>query len=344
MKINLFKTDKLEQQQNFIKEKLQLPSEVALQLAYDSTHGLNELTRSLAQLHPHKKSLAVLGAQPPDLQRLISGFAADGFLIQELPVSFSNPDPLALETAFGKLKKDTLFILGSFLEPLTGVYYPFDFVRLHAPQRNMFSVIYFSPDSLSLGMPVPQNSWEGFVLDPLWNEPHSLSLVLKGERCQGESLFWGKPQFTDAAVQSLAKRLEAISLSANQELPGGDKNKSFVTAFEQRMAKELPVVTRVSDQTPRLFNRAVLFVEGVNGDSLSERLTRLGFFCQSGASCGWNDPHLNNWLPRMGFSEEKVQISIIIPLETLETTDFEKVFSNAVHELRNVSNYQSGLK
>ncbi|MDZ4677574.1 MAG: hypothetical protein SGI74_08695 [Oligoflexia bacterium] len=337
MKINLYPFEKLEQHKFNLREKLHIPENVQIEVALDLVHGLNELTRSVAQLHPHKISIAILGPQPQPIKDIIKGFSTEGFVIQELPVSFMNPDEKPLAEAWEKLKKDTLFVLGSAVEPLTGCIYPFEWIRREAPKKNIFSLMYYSPDALKKKFILPSTPWEGIVADPLWDEEHTLSLVLKGERCQGEGLLWGVVHFSEEGIKLLGDTL----MSGRGEESSQTEDKTLVQRFEKDLSKSLNnTVVLLPDACARIFDRAVLFINGVNGDALLHKLKELGFETMTGAACSWNSPYLNNWLPPTGISIEMVQTSLIVPLKTLHNAAFSTQLLKCVSELRKISNFK----
>jgi hypothetical protein len=330
MKINLHSFEKGEGQIQKLRQKIKLPSTTQLQIALDPVHGLNELTRSLANLHPHKRSIAVLGAQPPPLAEVLKGFAGEGFAVQDLPISFMAPDEGALNAAWEKLKKDTLFVVGSLAEPLTGALYPWAWAKKPAEAKGIFTVTYVSKDAMGKALN-PQGPWESQVIDPLWGEAHRLNLVLKGDRCQGDSLLWGTPEFSDEAIESLLNNLEST----------GSENPKLVKSFETQVAKSLGESARfLSPDVSRLFDRSVIFIVGVNGEALSHALKEDGFETFTGAACAWDSPHLNNWLPQCGISAEMVQGSLIIPVQALGQKEFQQRLLERVSALRKISGFQ----
>ncbi len=331
MRINISKFERLEDQKTKLKAALKVSGDVQVEIAYDGVHALNELTRSIAQLHPHKRSIAVLGAQPPPVFGLLKGFVSEGFSVQEIPFSFMGFDEKALIESWEKLKKDTLFVLGSVIEPLTGGIYPFDWIRREAPKKNIFSLMYMSSDALKLGPIVPASPWESVIIDPLWDQSQTLALILKGERSQGERLIWGEARFSNESVEKLESRLCE---------PLESQDRSTVLDFEKKVMEYFKSTVRSLDrQCPRVFDRAVLFISGVNGESLMHALNEKSFDVGSGASCAWDSPHFNRWLPKLGVSEEMVQTSILIPLKTLKKPGlFENLVEN-INKLRKLSGF-----
>jgi cysteine sulfinate desulfinase/cysteine desulfurase-like protein len=83
----------------------------------------------------------------------------------------------------------------------------------------------------------------------------------------------------------------------------------------------------------------VLFIKGVDGESLSTRLSSQGFKSYSSAACAWNDHQVNLWLPRLGIDAEKVQSSVFIPLSTLKLSGIKEALVKLVGELRKISGF-----
>lgn len=336
MKINLHPFGKLEAQQKDFRDKVTLPSEVRLDLAHGIVHGLNDLTRSIAGLHPHKMSIAVLGAQPTPVREVVTGFAGQGYAVQELPVSFAKPDEGLLKEAWEKLKKDTLFVVTSAIEPLTGAVYPYEWIRGIAPQKNIFTLISMPSDALKRGLIIPASPFEGIVADPLWGEDDRLVVVLKGERCQGDRLFWGEPHFSDRALHNIENKLMELQKSGGLNK---DEDKNLVLEFEKKMTAELTPVDYLGAGVERLYDRAVLFIPGVNGEAVMHGLKDGGYEVFTAAACAWNSPHLNPWLPKLGFAPELVESSVIIPVTTLKKVGFAEKLVEVVRHLRKISGF-----
>jgi cysteine sulfinate desulfinase/cysteine desulfurase-like protein len=331
MKINLSRFEETQTARRGLFERLKLPREVRLDLAFDAVHALNELTRSLADLHPHKRSIAILGAQPSPLAEIAIQFASQGFNVQAIPVSFTMHDEHALQTAWAALKKDTLFVLSSVVEPLTGALYPIEWLRTEAFKKNIFTLLYQSQDSLSHGLLTPQNAFEGICADPLWGETSGLTLLLKGERCLGDKLLWGEPRFEIKAIETLEKALL-------KPLETSKENKKTVLDFESKVREEFGSTANfLGDGVDRLYDRAVLFFDGVGGDSLVHDLEKNKIQAFTGAACAWNSPNLNSWLPQLGINQAWVQSSLILPLKELEKPAILKTLFEKVAALKEIS-------
>jgi cysteine sulfinate desulfinase/cysteine desulfurase-like protein len=331
MKINLSRFEETQVARKGLFERLKLPKDVRLDLAFDAVHALNELTRSLADLHPHKRSVAILGAQPSPIAEIAVQFASQGFNVQHIPVSFTHYDEAGLQTAWAALKKDTLFVLTSVVEPLTGALYPVEWLRSEAIKKNIFTLLYQSPDSLGRGLITPQNAFEGICADPLWGQTSALTLLIKGERCGGEKLLWGEPRFEIEAIKSLEK-----SLLNSLDSKGEDKE--IVLAFENKLKAKLGAsVHFLGEDTERLYDRAVVFTEGASGDSLIYELSKSKIEAFTGAACAWDNPNLNSWLPQLGISQDWVQTSLILPLAEVKKATTLNILVESVTALRKIS-------
>jgi hypothetical protein len=223
------------------------------------------------------------------------------------------------------------------VEPFTGGLYPVDWLRAEAAKKNIFSLIYQSPDSLNHGLIVPENPFEGVCADPLHAKPNGLCLILKGERCKGERLFWGEPVYEISNIEELEK----VLLSPLQQ---NAESKKDIQDFEKSVMREIKGVHSLGAHVGRLYDRAVLFIDGVGGDSLVEELKRSYFLSYTAAACAWNSPHLNAWLPGLGIMNSWVQSSLIVPLSETKKGSFQAQLSEKISKLRKISGYQVGEK
>ncbi len=338
MRLDLEHFETLEKQTAQVRETLHLPSEMRLDLALDSTHALNDLLRGLANLFPHKRSIARFGALPSPLQEVVRGFAREGFTVQEIPVNLKAPSKEAADAAMATLKKDTLFIAASFATPLLGALYPVEWVRSHCASKQMFFIGYGPSAFWERGLLIPQTPFEAFVYEPDL-DIGSLAFWIGGERLHGENLFWGKPHFKWAHVEALKKYIKDHQVAH-------DENEKIQTVdnFELGFAREVPGVSSLlqhGDKKNRLYDRAVLSVFGCDGSALTELLSKKGYDVYSAAACHWGTPHLNNWMAGSGFSPEEIQSSLFIASDVLEKASFKVDLIEAVRYLRGISGYQA---
>ena len=204
-----------------------------------------------------------------------------------------------------------------------------------------------SPDALLRGTIVPATPFEGIVMDPLWDDPTSIVAILRGERCQGERLFWGEPHFSDEALKKLEERIMASTslgaISSEQRVAPASEDRAAVKDFENNIYQRLgSSVNLIGSNCRRYYDRAVLFISGVNGEALSHALAKSGFETFTSAACAWNSPHLNQWLPKLGLTPESVESALIIPLKTLNQETFEEILVSTIKEFQKLSDTARG--
>ncbi len=345
MEIDLEPFERVEELKSLVREKLSLPANVALDLATDRLHALNDLTRGIADLNPHKRSIVTLGTLPPPLRDVAKGFAKLGYVVQEIKVNLRYPTTAEnyaeqMNEQINALKKDTLFVLGCEIEPITGLFYPWKSVTELLLKKNIFLVNYFSPASLHAGLRLPTNGLEAFVIDPLIG---GNSFVLKGERVVTESLLWGENFFTESDLLTACAELHTDVISVHQ-------NESAILAFESEVkvgiskdgksaGADSSLIEILPRQCERLFDRAVFFVKGVNGDALVNELTNhLGVGSSTTSdSVFWHDPHLNTWLPSLGFNLDDARTCIALSFAVTQNPHAGEVLLTAIAKLQKIS-------
>ncbi len=318
MIINYQAFEKNEPLKQLVKDNFKLNDSVKIDLFSNSLVALNDITRGIADLHPHKRSIATLGALPPPLREIIRGFAKQGFVVQEIPWSMAVPageQKINMISFLDTLKKDTLFVLGCDIEPFTGAYFPWNLIKDDLFKRGIFSINYQSPASLKSGLKSPMTGMEAVVVDPLWGATESISFVIKGERCAGEPLMWGDAVFSRKVI---LKAFEIIKSASHF----GHHEENIILNFERALKAMLgDSIGILPLACQRLYDRAVIFAHGAGGDSIVKVLAEKGVMSSTADACFWDEPHMNSWLPKLGLTLEDAQSSVIIPLEEIKKNE-----------------------
>lgn len=326
MKINISEFEKIEKLKLKARTLLNIPEHIKIEFNLDSSHALNEACRGIADLHPHKKSIATLGALPAPLNQIAKEFAKQGFVVQKLSVDLKKTpeeQKTTLISELASLKKDTLFVLSAHVEPVTGAFYPLDLIRNEILNKNLFLIYYQSPTSLLDSFKIPQHPLECGIYDPLWGREIGTSLMLKGERCTFEPLMWSESVLCEANIESLCEKIKA-------SIKKGYFEERILLDFEIKVKNEFEdTVSILPMSVQRVNDRAVFFVTGVNGDALAKEMVSLGFECSTADADFWGDPKLNAWLPLIGFSVSEAQTSFVISVESIQKPEaFEKLCSS----------------
>lgn len=334
------KFEALEKQRNQLRSVLKLSDSLRLELAFDSTHAINDLARGLANLFPHKRSLAKLGHLPSPLSEVIKGFATEGFAIQEIPVNLKSFDEGQAEAAFASLKKDTLFVLGSFQASPLDSLYPTKWLREKCREKQLFFLAQVSSEFLSHRSVLPETPFEAFVYNP-GLATTNIHFWIGGERCQGESLLWGKPHFENSAFLSLKSALPELFERAKVQAVQNKNAEKTIFDFESRVVGKIPGAKALlpPNGVGRLWNRASLSFEGCDGSALVSMLEKKGYDVLTLSACFSESPHLPQWLVDSGFSASELQSSLLVNLETLSKSGFLDDLSEIVNYLRKMSGH-----
>lgn len=331
MKINVTQFEAIEKIKESVRQALGIPGNLNIEFGLDGLHAVNELSRSIADMHPHKRSIAVLGAQPPPIQEVAKNFAKQGYSVQEISFEFGDEAKMksALVAKIDTLKKDTLFVLTSDVEPITGLVYPTDLVQEILAQKSIYLLWYQSQASLQNGLKLPQNPLQAGIADAFY-ERQGLSLIVKGERVTGEKLLWGDLRLSEEAIQTLTAEIKRLKDEPSE--------KKEVENFEKNLQQKLKdSVKLLPKECPRIFDRAVFFTKGVNGDAMAHMLVQAGLEASTSDSCYWQDPHLNQWLPKLGFTQEDSQSCTVLAAKNLRDSQTISKVSDVILKLQKIS-------
>lgn len=111
-------------------------------------------------------------------------------------------------------------------------------------------------------------------------------------------------------IWSFGEMAQKISL-VSEKYP---KIQALRDYFEDRVLKEIPLVTITSKLAPRLPNTSSLVLKGVDGETLLMSLDLKGFAVSTGAACSSGSPEPSPGLIAIGLSREEAQSSLRISL------------------------------
>jgi hypothetical protein len=269
------------------------------------TFALNEVTRGLARLFPHRRSIAYIQGCGPYFEPLMKFFSAEGFSQQAL--AFGDLKKLDwIET----LKKDTLFVLLADDDPLTGQLFETAEIRQALEAKKIFSIV------SSHAVHVYRATWE---LSPysvrVLSGGGQFALSLLGERSQKiEPLLFGPADWAVGLLEKVEpffdfrKEDQAAILDFESAGPGGG------SAF-------------FSSTTPRLFDRAAIYWKDMDGEALVHELaldlkvslvipgqeSRL----ETASLCRWKGIRTLQWLAEQGVDAETARGLVLIAKELI---------------------------
>jgi hypothetical protein len=278
---------------------------LSFDLFLDPVHAINDISRGLAEMHPHKRSIAILGGVPEPLHSVARGFAKSGYSVQEIKVNMLAPySEQNFSEQIAQLKKDTLFVLGSAIEPITGLIYPWNSVREELLKKSIFLVKYFNAESLLLGHPLPLSELEAFIFNT-----GTPTLAARGARCKIDPLLWGRSNFLrDQVLRACERFLKSGHYGHHEE--------NYIVDFEKEIQAQDSRVELLPFWQQRVSDRAVFFIKQVNGDAfvkfLLEVAPEFASEITTADSVFWNNPHSPQWMTSLGFSPHHARSSVIL--------------------------------
>jgi hypothetical protein len=256
------------------------------------TFGINEVTRGLARLFPHRRSIAYIQGCGPYFDPLVTFFSAEGYSLQALPFTHLQQSDW-IET----LKKDTLLVLFSEDDPLTGQIFEIEKFQTALELKRIFTV------SVSHSAHLYRPRWN---VAPYWarilsgGSKYCLSLL--GDRASKlENLLFGPPDWIQIATNSFSDTLELREEAQNA-----------VESFEALCpAGGKPFFTR---GTARLFDRAAIYWEDMDGEAFIHGLAQVLKIplnvpgienrLETASLCRWKGLRSMQWLTEQGVSAE----------------------------------------
>ena len=267
-------------------------------------HALFEATHGLARLFSHKKTIAFVGHSEPFVEAISNGFMEEGYHVKRVSEDEA-ADPSAAWLA--PILNDLIFVVFSTDDPITGRLFNRDPINEALKDKRIFRIsIVHTPRYLShaLSRPAP------FKLR-LLSHSQGLATIVAGERFRVHPLLASRlPWPIDTVVPDMA-------LIPPEEI---ERQKSAILAFETKLPWGFKPYFKAGEL--RVFDRAVIFHERIDGSALAEvlagdrgvKLAGLGLpaMLESTSPCRWSDVRFTDWLLARGEREEVVRGLLLV--------------------------------
>ncbi len=269
------------------------------------TFALNETTRGLARLFPHRRSIAYIQGCGPYFEPLMRYFSAEGFSLQAM--AFNELKKLDW---IEQLKKDTLFVLLSDDDPLTGQLFETSEIRKALEAKKIFSIV------SSHAAHSYRSTWD---LSPycarVLSGETQFSLSLLGERAAKiEPLLFGPADWAVGLLDKVEPFFNSRSEDQNIVLDFEKTNPGSASAF-------------FTSETARLFDRAAIYWKDMDGEALVHELaldlkiplvmpgreSRL----ETASLCRWKGIRTLGWLAEQGIDAETARGLVLISKELI---------------------------
>ncbi|MEQ1876643.1 MAG: hypothetical protein ABL958_08350 [Bdellovibrionia bacterium] len=271
------------------------------------TFALNEVTRGLARLFPHRRSIAYVQGCGPYFEPLMKYFSAEGFSLQAVPFT-QLKSPAWLET----LKKDSLFVLLSDDDPLTGQLFETAEIQAALEAKKIFSIL------TSHAAHNYRETWSmsPYLVRVLSGGPQ-FALSLLGDRAAKiEPLLFGPADW----VTGLAEKAEAFFAVKSED-------RDVVRDFEN--ARPGSAALFFSEETPRLFDRAALYWTDMDGEAFVHELAmalKVSLLIPGSESrietaslCRWKGMKTLSWLNEQGIQADVSRGLVLIARDLIDS-------------------------
>jgi hypothetical protein len=291
--------------------------------AFDNAqHGLFEITRGLAKLFSHKKTVAIASGQDPMFDSIAVALSEEGYQVKAL----SADDLKSPETVLAELMNELLFVLVAEDDAMTGKLFDVAPLQAALKDKRVFRIVVSHASFRARAQRKP----EFYEVRILSCRPDR-ALVLAGDRCRIEPsvaplLSW--PNDSDATIdadiaalgEGRLTELESSVLAFEADLPAG-----FETYFE--------------DSDERFFDRSAVYHPEFDGYAVASELAKeVGWGAVDSTSpCRWESPRLAEWLMRRGESEEKIRGLVMIDANVIDDS-FAQKLDRIATKLRTMQN------
>lgn len=310
--------------------RAQLPSQLQdpalqVQIYRGYQHALYEAAHGLARLFSHKKTIALLEGAEPALESIASTFSEDGYHVKRV-----SPGDLA---DFAKwlepIQTDLLFVLYAVDDPVTGMLSRLDAMNDVLKDKRVFRLaLVHSPSSFAgvfTDRPAP------FKVRVL-SLAEDRALILAGER------FRIHPMLAERLPWAM---LESSIITCDVKPRDLSQSKAAILDFESRLPAGFKAYFSPTESS-RLFDRAVIFHEGLDGSAVIEMLGEILSLpitsLEATSPCRWNQPRFTDWLLARGEKPEVIRGLLMIDASQISP----KLLQALEESARRIESLQTG--
>ncbi|HEX4923916.1 MAG TPA: hypothetical protein VFV50_07515 [Bdellovibrionales bacterium] len=324
MKVDLPASDTLKSLRAEIAARLapKVPEKHDFRIHPSLSFAINEVTRGLARLFPHRRSISMIQGCGPYFDPLMSYFSAEGYSLQTLPFS-SLQSTDWIET----LKKDTLFVLLSADDPLTGQLFETEAIQNLLEQKKIFSIV-VSHAVHAYRPQWPSAPYKVHVL----SGGSRFALSVLGERAlKIEALLFGPADWAAGLGQELDSFFEVKT-----------EDRELVLRFEASgWGGSTPFFAR---EAKRVYDRAAIFWGDMDGEAMIHELAAALQIpllvpgqesqLETASLCRWKGLKTLNWLTEQGVASEVSRGLVLISKNLLSDKLGEQIDKTRAHILK----------
>lgn len=267
-----------------------------------------QVLRSLSDVQMVKKSIGVLTFSDPILHPLGARWMREGFKVK----NFKSLEAEAILSWIEENKKSLLCMVASEVDLVTGEIFVLDFLKDKLQELEIPLIL------LQTGPRFLRGDAQDKVISLYQARPN----FVIGR--YSEKLKMGL-QLQEYSVQPF-QRLAALLASLDKEIENQTVIQSFEASLQLWGTAFFPM-----EKTTRLFDRAVIVLNGVRGVALAQMLPQLESYFVS--ACNLGSLKYFTWLHEQGVSAEQMANLLIVPLKSM-TPDLPKILKDGYLEIQ----------
>ena len=271
-------------------------------------HAVSEITKAIAKLFTHKKTIAIVQGVDQSFGPVAVQFSEEGFVVKNI-----TREEAAKPETWSALIEELLFVLVCNDDPITARLYPFDGSAFTG--KRVFQ-IHMCHESQRWG-PVTRPAPFGVQI---WSLSSDRSLMVAGERCKiqpqlAPNIFWRAE--SDQEITASLIPMTAADLSAREKM---------VREFESNLPAGFKAYFGANE--PRLFDRTVIYHPDYDGSAIIDELAvnmqisikRAGETSpfETTSACRWESPRFIDWLISRGETEATTRGLVIVSSDLID--------------------------
>ncbi len=278
-------------------------------------HAITEITRGLAQLYAHKKTIAIVSSVDPAFEPIAVAFSQDEFQVKMI-----TPEQAKDSSMWTALADELLFVLASEDDPITGKITDLSALNETLKTKRVFRLL-VSHEAHNWK---PVTRPEPFAVKIL-SLSETRALMIAGERCKiqpqvSPALSWAPSAGTQLESNSNSATQIASELQNLREPLSETDSKERIQKFERTLPQGFAAYFK--DDASRLFDRSVIVSANFDGTAVIEELsttlqvplTTIGKEGQleTTSACRWESPRFQDWLLARGETETSIRGLVVI--------------------------------
>ena len=273
-------------------------------------HALHEICQSLAQIFPHRKTIAYFKHASPAFEPIAIALSKEGFAVKALNFEEMRQPKAWLDP----IQKELLFFMSAFDDPITGELFQFPEFEQEIKDKRIFRLTLSHSFHRYFSLPKP-STYEVRIL----SLERDRALMLAGERGKFIPALAPKLNWPADEAPSVQKLLAPIAPEKYQEL------QATLLKIKSQLPAEAKAI--LPDTVSCLNDRLIFSFSDIDGLAFIEALAKMTSLnltapgedsdLETTSLCRWDSPRLLGFFSERGFSPETIRGLIVIAADAL---------------------------